>query len=363
MNDCNLELCLNGGECVDDLMMNYTCVCAQGFDGHNCEIDIDECESSPCMNGGTCVDGVNQYTCICHKGYAGIDCHMYAYCWDEAVLDMQEVDLIMNVASQEECVQLCDEETSFDCVSVNYGVEYDNHGICKLNNESHLTSSDNYHGDMIYQYCIVGPACWYDMAIPRKYVEKIIDSPTLLSLFSESERTRRHSTHEASEQDHPGHDECVQACMQETDFVCRSINFQHGTGSCKLSSQNYHTIHPEKIESNVWNDHCIIDVDECAHSPCLNDGTCVDNFNTYTCKCAPGYMGDRCQTKKWRNDRRCYNVNPRRRGARRRQSKTNWYLPDGVTRAECNPKARDHCCNRNGWCNRHHCNLKTSIVY
>ena len=30
----------------------------------------------------------------------------------------------------------------------------------------------------------------------------------------------------------------------------------------------------------------VIDVDDCASGPCLNGGTCTDDVNGYTCKCA-----------------------------------------------------------------------------
>ena len=36
--------------------------------------DIDECSSDPCQNGGTCEDGVNEYTCQCATGYTGTNC-------------------------------------------------------------------------------------------------------------------------------------------------------------------------------------------------------------------------------------------------------------------------------------------------
>ena len=38
--------------------------------------DIDECASSPCQNGGACVDGSNSYTCNCAVGYAGANCEI-----------------------------------------------------------------------------------------------------------------------------------------------------------------------------------------------------------------------------------------------------------------------------------------------
>ena len=37
-------------------------------------IDINECASQPCLNGGQCTDGVNQYTCTCAPGWEGTNC-------------------------------------------------------------------------------------------------------------------------------------------------------------------------------------------------------------------------------------------------------------------------------------------------
>ena len=34
----------------------------------------DECASSPCQNGGTCNDGVREYSCTCADGYKGTNC-------------------------------------------------------------------------------------------------------------------------------------------------------------------------------------------------------------------------------------------------------------------------------------------------
>ena len=37
-------------------------------------LDIDDCASSPCQNGGSCTDQVNSYTCNCADGYDGTNC-------------------------------------------------------------------------------------------------------------------------------------------------------------------------------------------------------------------------------------------------------------------------------------------------
>ena len=37
-------------------------------------VNIDECANAPCQNGGECTDGINEYTCTCAAGYRGVNC-------------------------------------------------------------------------------------------------------------------------------------------------------------------------------------------------------------------------------------------------------------------------------------------------
>ncbi|XP_078618169.1 uncharacterized protein LOC144885875 isoform X3 [Branchiostoma floridae x Branchiostoma japonicum] len=118
-DDCAANPCVNG-DCVDGVN-SYTCTCHSGYEGINCDKDIngcspnpchteatcedipapgtgakctckpgfvgdgtsggsgckpkniDDCAANPCVNGD-CVDGVNSYTCTCHSGYEGTNC-------------------------------------------------------------------------------------------------------------------------------------------------------------------------------------------------------------------------------------------------------------------------------------------------
>ncbi|KAH3831279.1 hypothetical protein DPMN_104541 [Dreissena polymorpha] len=36
--------------------------------------DIDECATNPCKNGASCINGQNQYTCTCAAGWQGTNC-------------------------------------------------------------------------------------------------------------------------------------------------------------------------------------------------------------------------------------------------------------------------------------------------
>lgn len=70
---CGFKPCFNNGTCSDK-SGGYSCACASGFTGENCEIDINNCMSDSCMNAGICIDSVNSYTCMCMAGYFGERC-------------------------------------------------------------------------------------------------------------------------------------------------------------------------------------------------------------------------------------------------------------------------------------------------
>jgi len=40
------------------------------------------------------------------------------------------------------------------------------------------------------------------------------------------------------------------------------------------------------------------DADDCLEQPCLNEGTCIDELNGYSCLCKEGYKGVNCEDGK-----------------------------------------------------------------
>ncbi|CAG5895667.1 unnamed protein product [Menidia menidia] len=66
--------CVNG-QCVStSTAPGYICNCNPGWQGTNCDQNIDECASSPCQNGGTCTDGINGFSCTCTAQWTGPLC-------------------------------------------------------------------------------------------------------------------------------------------------------------------------------------------------------------------------------------------------------------------------------------------------
>ena len=40
---------------------------------------------------------------------------------------------------------------------------------------------------------------------------------------------------------------------------------------------------------------CELDIDDCRSDPCMNGGTCNNTFGSFTCQCPNGFSGDRCE--------------------------------------------------------------------
>ena len=77
VDPCLSNPCLEGSTCNAVIAEEaYTCTCALGYDGGNCENNPDDCASSPCQHGAVCRDRIGHYTCSCNLGYAGPECEI-----------------------------------------------------------------------------------------------------------------------------------------------------------------------------------------------------------------------------------------------------------------------------------------------
>ena len=47
--------------------------------------------------------------------------------------------------------------------------------------------------------------------------------------------------------------------------------------------------------NNLKHSSLFTDKNECESNPCKNGGTCTDKVNKFSCQCALGYEGDKCE--------------------------------------------------------------------
>ncbi|XP_029000405.1 fibulin-7 [Betta splendens] len=83
----------------------------------------------------------------------------------------------------------------------------------------------------------------------------------------------------------------------------RKLGRSHGLGHEVhfVCDRGFELVGPESRlcqESLTWSGQQPVcqDVNECASSPCLNGGTCVDEVNQFSCACARGWAGATCQS-------------------------------------------------------------------
>uniref|UniRef100_A0A673ZPH0 Protein eyes shut homolog n=1 Tax=Salmo trutta TaxID=8032 RepID=A0A673ZPH0_SALTR len=235
------EPCANGGRCVLNNASSSTCVCAPGWAGRNCRLNINDCVQHWCQNGATCVDEIDGYSCLCPRGYSGSYCEM-------------DVD---------------------NCI----GHHCSEHGVCL---------------DQQYNY-----TCRCELGFQGSYCERETDecksSPCVNGATCE-DVIGGYQCHCP-----PGFEGA--GCELDID-ECASSPCKNGA-TCIDQPGNYHCqcVAPFKVVDGFYclcnpgyaGVRCDQDIDDCASNMCSNNSTCRDLHLTYECLCVPGWEGEFCQ--------------------------------------------------------------------
>ncbi|XP_075226740.1 neurogenic locus protein delta [Lycorma delicatula] len=81
-------------------------------------------------------------------------------------------------------------------------------------------------------------------------------------------------------------------CNQDLNYCTNHKPCRHG-GTCFNTGQGSYTC---SCPPGYTGTDCEREIDDCAHQPCLNGGTCKDNGTSYICECPKNWHGTHCET-------------------------------------------------------------------
>uniref|UniRef100_A0A673BLA4 Crumbs cell polarity complex component 2b n=1 Tax=Sphaeramia orbicularis TaxID=375764 RepID=A0A673BLA4_9TELE len=249
--------CLHNSTCLTRSNGTASCRCPAGFEGSWCEIDTNECSSNPCQNQGDCVDRVNSYSCDCRMGFSGLHC----------------------------------EEDINECASI----PCHNGGICQnLVNKFQCVCPPGYFGplcDLDVNECEVSPCLHEGICINKPGGFKCVCRPGYSGKRCEVNI-----------------DDCVSNPCQNTGRCIDGPNRYRCSCPDGFTGLNCEINIDECLSAPCLHGSCFcffyltasffrlsFHLQDCAFSPCLNGGSCVDLIDKYACFCQDGYTGKTCE--------------------------------------------------------------------
>jgi len=244
----------------------YTCHCPPGWEGSNCEKNVDDCAENPCLLGANCTDLVNDFACECPQGFGGKRCQ-------------EKIDL----CSDAECVNgaCVDRFFRYECACYP-GWEGE---LCEVNSDD-CASSPCANGGQ----CVDGVGdfdCVCEPGFAGKRCQHTID----YCAADPCQNGGTCSNHEESFvcDCRPGF--VGLTCEAAVDECATNLCNPAGTARCLDLDNKFEC----ECREGFSGERCETNVDDCASSPCMNGGTCRDEVGTYVCSCPSGWDGERCE--------------------------------------------------------------------
>jgi len=315
IDDSQPDLCFFASCACIKPSVEFTCDCLPGYDGTNCEEDINECLTEPCKNGASCTQGIGEYTCDCLLGYGGINC--------EIDTDKCSPDPCQNGAT---CTETTDGKYSCECLTGFEGLDCEvdvnecllqpcqHGGICTETTDGTTKEPGVFHCACSSYFGYSGQLC--NECEPGS---GRADDGRCTECSEPQFNTVTTSTAPCADQECPegfgvssdnwdvlggNCEECPagEESMAGTG-VCSNINecepdpCQNGaicsetSDGITLTAGEYNCLCVDGFAGT----NCEEDINECDPDPCQNGATCTQGIGEYTCECPTGYSGLNCE--------------------------------------------------------------------
>ncbi|XP_078610821.1 uncharacterized protein LOC144881543 [Branchiostoma floridae x Branchiostoma japonicum] len=270
IDECASFPCAHGA--CDDTIGSFTCSCDNGWTGLNCDQDIDECASSPCWLGGTCLDHVNGYSCVCLKDVTGRNCETASFVGDC-------YQFSTSAFNHRDATQAC---------STNDGRMVDVKDRQQQQFLANSIAATTGVSNWLAMKTAPFPVFYSDgspVTAALQWGDDEPSSPLDLCVFLDS--SDNYKAKKAF-------------CTEQHNYVCQDAqkpcepNVCQNGGNC-TSCFGGSTTFCDCLEG-FGGKLCEINIDECASGPCQNGGSCLDDINSYHCICPTGYQGDNCES-------------------------------------------------------------------
>ncbi|XP_038077194.1 protein jagged-1-like [Patiria miniata] len=302
IDECQTGPCLHDATCHNG-MNQFSCFCTGGWTGDRCEVDVNQCAVNPCRNNGTCNDFLGFFNCSCDPAYLYLnDLCDIDYCADQPCLNgstciVHDSNFSCSCAMGFEG-ELCHVDIN-ECAGApcaNGGNCTDGLGwfncTCPLGYEGELCQIDI--NECQSSPCSNSSTC--EDLVNRFHCHCPLGFEGALCLDEIDECSPNPCQNNATCSDFLGYFECNcsmgffgDLCQVDIDYCINQTCANNGT--CVDRLDGFHCL----CEKGYKGAMCDVEIDECANDPCMHNGTCHDFIGFYRCSCVEGYDGDSCE--------------------------------------------------------------------